>query len=302
MMKTIQPLDSYRLAQYAVPMPCYICGEGNTFDSDLCRHCAAPMALSRQAATLKIQPQMIGVLGTHGAGKTVFLGMLLDILSRMPERLLSSPAGAFSITLQQNVVGALARGEFPAKTSIEPDQWDWVHCQIQAPARKSPLELIMPDMSGDTVLEELDRPHSQPLIHNFLNHCTGAIVLLDAVQLDAGESTQEYFAMKLLSYLNEIGPAEGGGWRNRPLSILLSKADRCEACFDDPAEFVRARAGGLWQLCAERFEQCRFFAGGVAGACASRLMRGVGRVMVPLRIEPRGIVEPFEWLVRRLKT
>ena len=86
-MKTIQPLDSYRLAQYAVPMPCFICGEGNTFDSDLCRHCSAPMALARQAAAQKIQPQMIGVLGAGGAGKTVFLGMLLDMLSRLPERL-----------------------------------------------------------------------------------------------------------------------------------------------------------------------------------------------------------------------
>ena len=31
------------------------------------------------------------------------------------------------------------------------------------------------------------------------------------------------------------------------------------------------------------------------------MVPGVGRVMAPLRIEPRGIVEPFEWVVRRLK-
>ncbi len=301
MMKTIQPLDSYRLAQYAVPMPCFICGEGNTFDSDLCRHCSAPMALARQAAAQKIQPQMIGVLGAGGAGKTVFLGMLLDMLSRLPERLQVLARGAFSITLQQNVVRALSQGAFPEKTPAELDRWDWVHCQIQTAPRKPPLELILPDMAGDTVLEELDHPRACPLIHNFLNHCVGAIVLLDAVELDAGDSAQEYFAMKLLSYLNELEQAGKPAWRDRPLSLLLSKADRCEACWDDPAEFVRARAAGLWQMCAERFDQHRFFAGGVAGACTSRMVPGVGRVMAPLRIEPRGIVEPFEWVVRRLK-
>jgi hypothetical protein len=300
-MKTIQPLDSYRLAQYSVPMPCYICGEGNTFDSDLCRHCSAPMALARQAAAQKIQPRMIGVLGPSGAGKTVYLGMLLDMLSRLPERLQVLARGAFSITLQQNVVSALARGEFPPKTPGEPERWDWVHCQIQSAARKPPLELIVPDMAGDAVLEELNHPHSYPAIQNFLGHCTAAIVLLDAVELDAGESAQEYFAMKLLSYLNELDQADGHAWRNRPLAIVLSKSDRCDACFENPAEFVRARAAGLWQICSERFEQHRFFAAGVAGACTACIVPGVGRMMLPLRIEPRGIVEPFEWLVRRLK-
>jgi Double-GTPase 2 len=300
-MKTIQPMDSYRLAQYSVPMPCYICGEGNTFDSDRCRHCSAPMALARQAAAQKIQPRMIGVLGAGGAGKTVYLGMLLDMLSRLPERLQVLARGAFSITVQQNVVGALVQRDFPPKTSSEPESWDWVHCQIQSAARKPPLELIMPDIAGDAVLEEMNHPHTYPAVHSFLGQCTAAIVLLDAVELDAGETRQEYFALKLLSYLNEIDQAAGHAWRDRPLAFVLSKADRCETCFEDPAEFVRARAASLWQLCAERFNQHRFFAAGVAGACAACMVRGVGRVIVPLRIEPRGIIEPFEWLVRRLK-
>ena len=29
-------LDSYRLAAYTVPCPCYICGGGNNFDAELC--------------------------------------------------------------------------------------------------------------------------------------------------------------------------------------------------------------------------------------------------------------------------
>ena len=37
------------------------------------------------------------------------------------------------------------------------------------------------------------------------------------------------------------------------------------------------------------------------GACAVQPVRGGGTQTVPLRVEPRGIIEPFEWLVDSLK-
>lgn len=46
MTNTVLPLDSYRLAQYAVQVPCFICEQGNAFDTELCRHCQAPMVLA----------------------------------------------------------------------------------------------------------------------------------------------------------------------------------------------------------------------------------------------------------------
>ena len=69
-------LDSYRLAQYAVQVPCYICDQGNTFDAELCRHCFAPMALAHQANTQKLFPTMLATIGSSGVGKTVFRGIL----------------------------------------------------------------------------------------------------------------------------------------------------------------------------------------------------------------------------------
>ena len=73
-------MESFRLAAYTVPCPCYICGGGNNFDSEMCRHCHAPMALAHQANTQKIHPRMIAAIGPSGAGKTVYLGMLTDML------------------------------------------------------------------------------------------------------------------------------------------------------------------------------------------------------------------------------
>src|SRR5437588_6582654 len=179
MSKVVQPLESYRLAQYSVQVPCYVCGEGNTFDAELCRHCFAPMALAHQASSQKIRPQMFAVIGASGVGKTVYLGMLLDILSQQPQRMQVLTRGAFSITLQQNVIAALSRGEFPAKTPNEPDRWNWVHCQIRTAARRETIELIVPDMAGEAILEEVEHPHTFMGIRRFLTKCAGAIVLID---------------------------------------------------------------------------------------------------------------------------
>jgi len=301
MTKTLLPLDSYRLAEYAVPVPCYICHEGNSFDAERCRHCAAPMALAHQAQTQKIRPRMMAVLGTSGVGKTVYLGMLLDMLSRRPERMQILARGAFSITLQQSVVGALARGQFPGKTPGEPERWNWVHCQIRTAPRRGQLELIVPDMAGEAMLEEVDHPHTHVGIRRFLQECAGAILLVDASEMDDGSPEQDYFAMKLLSYLNELQDDGEPAWPGRPVAIVLSKADQCDNCFGDPADFAHKRAAGLWRHCVERFPRHRFFASGVAGACATIDVRGGGRIVVPLRIEPRGIVEPFEWLVQQIE-
>jgi hypothetical protein len=106
--------------------------------------------------------------------------------------------------------------------------------------------------------------------------------------------------MKLLSYLSEINNSKKNVWRKRPLAVVFSKADECELCFDDPAKFAKTRSPGLWELCQERFGMHQFFASGVAGSCAIR--NGLdGKVRVPLRIEPRGIVEPFQWLAKKIK-
>ncbi len=113
-------LDSYRLAQYAVQVPCYICEGGNSFDAEFCRHCSAPMALAHQANSQKIAPRMIAAIGASGVGKTVYLGMLMDMLSRQSERLQMLARGAFSITLQQMTASALRGTSFRTRPPTNP--------------------------------------------------------------------------------------------------------------------------------------------------------------------------------------
>ena len=296
----IMPLESLRLKQYAVPISCYVCETDNTFDSEFCIYCAAPMALAHQANSQDVRPRMIAVVGASGAGKTVYLGMLMDMLSRQTERLQFFARGAFSITLQQTTVGALARCEFPRKTPNEPDRWNWVHCQVRRGKQRPQTELIMPDMAGEALLEEVDHPHTYRVIRAFLKKCTAAMVLIDAPRLSEGVREQDFFTLKLLSYLSELGAGTKDGWSKRPVAMIFTKADQVDECVDDPAAYAQHHAAGLWQQCRERFTLHKFFAAGVAGACAARDSLTEGRVHVPLRIEPHGVIEPFEWLLDNL--
>lgn len=291
-------LDSYRLAQYSVQVPCMICDEGNTFDAELCRHCHAPMALAAQTTNDKVRPQLIATIGSSGVGKTVYLGMLMDMLSRNPDGLRVLARGAFSVNMQQTTTAALSTCYFPDKTPSEPDRWNWAHCQIQGSKRTA--ELIMPDMAGEALLEEVDHPNTFKVVRSFLLKCSGAMIMIDAVKLASGTLDQDYFTMKLLSYLVELIDDPRKGWRNRPVAIVFSKADQCDDCFDDPSGYARKHAPGLWQHCQQRFRTYRFFAASVVGTCGFYSTRE-GRLPVPLRVEPRGIVEPFEWMFNAVK-
>jgi hypothetical protein len=158
----------------------------------------------------------------------------------------------------------------------------------------------MPDVSGEAILEEVDHPHTYPVLRSFLSKCAGVLMLVDAARLIDGDKDQDYFAMKILTYLCEMDSHPKTGWPSRPVGIIFTKADQCEECFEDALQFAQKHAPGLWQHCQQRLPKHRIFATGVAGACAGQ--KGLGGLrQVPLRIEPRGIVAPFRWLVEQLK-
>ena len=109
-----------------------------------------------------------------------------------------------------------------------------MHCQIRSPLRKEAIELIVPDMAGESLLEEVEHPHTYIGIRRFLSKCTGAIVLVDAAEMAGGTRDQDYFAMKLVTYLSELSDDGGRTWRrstagagakqSRPLRKLLRRS------------------------------------------------------------------------------
>jgi hypothetical protein len=294
-------LDSFRLAASGSHVACLICKESNTPGTETCRNCFAPMILAHQSNARGSAPLMLAALGPSGVGKTVYLGMLLDMLSRQASGLQLSARGGFSVNLQQNTLAALGRCEFPSKTPNEPDRWNWVHCQLQSARHRQGIDLVLPDIAGEALFAEVDHPRSYQVIHCLLSRCDGVFILIDGTKLQSGSLDEDYFTMKLLSHLSELGSGTKSVWGTRPVALIFSKADQCESCFEDPGGYAQRHAPGLWRTCQQRFSRHAFFATGVAGACVTRHVSGGGVRSVPLRVEPRGIIEPFAWLTENLR-
>jgi hypothetical protein len=299
------------LAQQAAPIACLICGQENCRSATRCRACLAPMALAHQAETVRHAPRIIAVLGASGAGKTVFLGMLMDILTRQVGLPHTTARGPLSISLQQTTATALSTGWFPEKTARNPEHWHWVHCQFHCRRRRQPMEVVFADVSGEAFAEETEREGRYPAIRALLAHCAGVMVLADAERLKSGDHESDFVTLKLLTLMGDLRDEQSRGrshalWRTnssldrRPLALVLTKADKCEGCVSDPRDFAEAHAGTLLGSCQSRFSRHKVFACSVTGATADRQMYG-SRQQVPLRIEPHGIVEPFGWLVTEMK-
>ena len=298
------PLESYLLAQQAAPIECLVCKQENCRSATRCRLCRSPMALAHQSESIKQQPRLLAVLGASGAGKTTYLGMLMDILTRQVGLPHTTARGPLSISLQQTTATALSTGWFPEKTEHDPEHWHWVHCQFHCRRRRQPIEVVFADVAGDAFKEETEHDNRYPAIRALLANCAGVMVIADAERLKAGDHEHDFVTLKLLTLLGDLRDEQLRSRRlrsseRRPLALVLTKADKCDAYIEDPREFAEAHAATLVGSCQTRFPRYQVFGCSVAGATAYRDLYGSPQ-HVPLRIEPHGIVEPFGWLVTEM--
>src|SRR3954452_17815224 len=176
--------------------------------SDACSECFAPMDVITSILSRNPPPRFIGVLGPSGVGKTVYLGMLLDLLSRGAGGLQGLARGPFSLTLHRNMILALERQRFPEKPPVETDRWNWLHCEILMPKSKTAVDIVTPDVAGEAVMYEMESPGTNKTIRSLIHRCAGMVVLIDLVQVVAEGQSQELFAMQLISYLDALRPGK----------------------------------------------------------------------------------------------
>jgi hypothetical protein len=246
-------------------------------------------------------PRFLGVLGPTGVGKTVYLGMLLDLLARGMCGLHGMAQSPFTLSLHRNLILALERQRFPEKTPVESDRWDWVHCAIYAGKSKTPYDIVAPDVAGEAVMGELENPGTYKTIRALISRCAGLVVLVDVVQVVADGQGQELFAMQLLSYLDALKPRKRNRKIDVPVAIVFTKTDLWDEWFRDPEDFAKANAVALYNQCQTRLARCSYYFAGVAGSTGRLMDRNGQETLIPLRIEPRGIVEPFAWMINQLR-
>ena len=283
------------------PLPCLICDTQNPGEAIVCSNCFAPMALIQEAMAQNRDPCITTVIGDSNVGKTVYLGMLLDMLSKRADDYDAVPKGAYSVNLQHTVISYLAERRFPPKTAVEADQWHWAYYQVFDRRDKSAVyDLVMPDMAGEAIAAEVAAPSTFTIIRSLLEKSSGAILLVDAALAGAGSSQPDFFALKLMSYLDGVLSDGKSKKLATPVAIVLSKADYSPDCFDDPRAFAETNLNRLWNICENRFANFEFFATSVVGALGYGSDEFDNVVPYPLHVAPRGILEPFEWILSKL--
>ena len=296
-------LESARFFVEQEKLICAVCGFPNTVKEGYCEHCMAPLELSRSIATRGAAPRFLSVLGASGAGKTVYLGLLLDILSKGYRGLNGFANGPFSVAVQQETVAALQMQQFPEKTPSEADHWKWVHCEIaRGDKAKDCLDLVTPDLAGEAIALEMEQPGTFETIRVLVKKSSSFIALIDSVRArDAGRD-EDLFAMKLISYLSSVHEGNKKSRKRKlkiPVALVFTKADLCPEALEDPEQFAASNLPGLLRLCQRNLANYKCFSVGVAGASASVADDYGNHMRIPLRVEPHGVVEPIEWLVQK---
>jgi hypothetical protein len=281
---------------------CLICGTRNMPQAMQCVDCFAPMAIVHDARAQGRDPKIVSIIGESNVGKTVLLGFLLDMLAQRAGDFEAVPKGAYSIDLQQTVISHMANRTFPPKTPMEANQWYWAYYQV---CRRSDapkwVDLVMPDMAGESLAAEVAAPKTFRVIRSLLGKSEGMIMLLDAALAASGSHQPDFFALKMMSYIDSMRGAGRGDRIDIPTAIVLCKADYCPECFDDPPRFVEANLNRLWNLCQSRFSNVAFFSSSVVGSLAYATAEGEDYVIpIPLHTALRGVLEPFEWIVDQL--
>jgi len=282
---------------------CLICEKVNPPDAMLCATCGAPMALIEEAALQERDPRIITILGESNVGKSVYLGFLLDMLSKRAGGFEAIPKGAYSVNLQQSVIGHMASRHFPPKTPLEVHAWKWAYYQVRHHHVRNDewVDLLLPDMAGEALSQEIETPQTYRAITGLLAKTAGALVLIDAAVAASGSPHPDYFALKLMSYVDRSFATKRGGKSRKPVAIVLCKADYCPDSFDNPRGFAETNLSRLWNMCESRFENVEYFATSTVGSLGFA-SDGDGNVTpIPLHAAPRGVLEPFEWVLERVR-
>ena len=280
-------------------LPCPLCC-AETFAGQPCNSCLLPVKVIESIRSRPELPRFVGVLGPSGVGKTVYLGMLLDLLARGVGGLRGVAQSPFSMTLHRNLILALERQRFPEKTPVESDRWHWVHCEVYGGKNKGPYHIVTPDVAGEAVMAELENPGSDKTICALIDRCAGLVVLVDVIDVIAEGQGQELFAMQIISYLDNLKPRKRNRKIDIPVAIVFTKTDLCDDWIRDPDVFAKANVSELYGQCQMRLDRFSFYFSGVAGSTGRLIDRGGQEILIPLRIEPRGVIEPFAWMVKAL--
>ena len=282
---------------------CVCCGGRYAGTGRQCTRCRAPLALSHTTQAEGRQPKFVSVMGGPNAGKTVYLGMLMDMLSKGVLGMNGIAKGSHSVEVQNRTISALEQHRFPEKTASEADEWQWVHCEvIRKGRRKMPLDLVTADFAGEAIALELEHSGTFPSIQAVVSQSVGVLLLCDAFSVSRDPLNEDISALKLVSYIHGVQKVKSTRRNDRrsdvPLAIVFTKCDRCPEVQDAPQQFAANHMPRLTQYCERAFSRVSLFAARVVANSATRLDEYGRCSEIALHVEPHGIAEPLDWIMK----
>ena len=285
---------------------CVVCGKQLSDIDAYCPGCQTPSEVSTSAASSEIGSDFISVLGASNAGKTVYLGLLLDVLGDRNSSIHGAAKGTFSISLQEQVVTALQQRRFPGKTPNESDMWKWLHCEVTMTTAKKTRQanFITPDFAGEAIAVELEQSGSYPAITNIVSRSRGIMIVCDSVQVRDAGPQEDLFAMKIGSYIEQLQLSSHESKRKNAkhapaIAIVFSKADTCPEAEECPERFASNNMPRFVDFCRRSLPNHKFFATSVIGSACHVMDDDVVQRQIPLHVEPRGVIEPLQWLMEQ---
>jgi hypothetical protein len=300
-MSTVENLDSE--LHEAETLVCVCCESPMHALDDFCQECSTPAEITRSVARRSASPHFISVVGPSNAGKTVYLGLLLDMLCGGAKNLKGVPNGAFSIGLQEQVVAALEERRFPEKTPNESDRWKWLHCVVTDSSRRKPkqVDFVAPDFAGEAIAMELEQPGTYPAVGHIVERTAAFLLLCDSAEVRDNGAREDLFAMKLGSYISQqqcLSELSGDRDLTPAVAVVFTKSDTCPESAADPRRFMANNMPRFMDYCENNFPRHAVFSASVIGASAL-LSNEVGAVArVPFHIQPRGVIEPLLWAIQ----
>lgn len=282
---------------------CVCCETPITQDDAYCTACQTPAEITHSLISRGSHPHFISVVGASNAGKTVYMGLLLDMLCGGAKDLKGIPNGAFSIGLQEQVVTALEQRTFPEKTPTESDLWKWLHCVVTDSSGRKPKEVdfVAPDFAGEAIAAELEQPGMYPAVQHIVSRSSALLLLCDSVQVRDCGSREDLFAMKIGSYISQVQGLNDLGSKkdlSPAVAIVFTKSDTCPEAAEDPQRFMANNMPRFLEYCQRNFTRHEIFAASVVGSSAV-LSDNIGNVQrVPLHVEPSGVIEPLHWAIK----
>ena len=293
--------------QDIVELYCVVCSSQVLASGQSCPNCRTPIAVSRSVAKQdpRKKNKLFSVLGASGAGKTVYLGMLLDMLGKGTHGMRGIPNGSFSMAVQDQTIAALENRRFPEKTPSETDQWNWIHCEAFHQRReKLRMDLVTPDVAGEVLAQEVEHAGTSSTITHLAMYSDAILILLDSTSVRDEASAEDSFSIKLVDYIvrqqTKVRDERRGKVR-LPIAFVLTKTDICPEAEYSTLEFVKSNLPGLYEFCKRRFQSYDYFPASVVGTTWHDYDEDGQVINIPLHVQPRGIVEPLHWALGRLE-